>query len=201
MTRRLKSPARHLVRMGLLVLGILGAYVLWVLFTGNLYPVVDGEYYRSAQLEPARLEQVIRNYGIRSILNLRGAQPGDPSYEGEVALAKRLNVGHYDVALSARKTVSPEELEAILALLRQAPKPVLIHCESGADRTGLISAVVRIEQGDPPMQARRQLGLRYGHFPWLGNATVAMDESFDAYLEAKGRHGRDSERLADSAKQ
>jgi hypothetical protein len=23
------------------------------------------------------------------------------------------------------------------------------------------------------------------HFPWLGNATMAMDQSFDAYLSAR----------------
>ncbi|MCK7578152.1 MAG: tyrosine-protein phosphatase [Chromatiales bacterium] len=177
---------RHLAFWGFLILGVVGGFFLHLQVSGNLYPLIEGQYYRSAQLAPARLETVVVNQGIRSILNLRGAQPGEEWYDAEVALAERLHVAHYDVRLSARRAVPAEKIESILALLRQAPKPVLIHCQAGADRTGLIAAVLRLQQGDPPSRARRQLGLRYGHFPWLGNATVAMDQSFEAYLHTKG---------------
>ena len=40
-------------------------------------------------------------------------------------------------------------MEAILATLDHAPKPVLIHCKNGADRTGLVGALYLygLEQG------------------------------------------------------
>jgi protein tyrosine phosphatase (PTP) superfamily phosphohydrolase (DUF442 family) len=182
MTARPKSLIPLLASLGGLLLVIAGPFALWLHVSGNFYPLIEGQYYRSAQLPPARLEKVIGAYGIQSILNLRGLQPGDAWYDSETALAERLHVAHYDVQLSARRMVPPETLTAILALLSQVPKPVLIHCRGGADRTGLISAILRFEHGDPPVKARRQLGLVFGHFPWLGSKTVAMDQSFDAFL-------------------
>ena len=46
-------------------------------------------------------------------------------------------------------------------LLREAPKPVLVHCEGGADRTGLAAALYLAAAGHPA-QADGQLSVRYG---------------------------------------
>jgi hypothetical protein len=70
-------------------------------YAGNVHVVEEGKLYRSAQLGGRQLEQVIAKYGIRSILNLRGAGPGQPWYDGEISLAKELKVAHFDYGLSA----------------------------------------------------------------------------------------------------
>jgi protein tyrosine/serine phosphatase len=54
----------------LLFLG--GAYLGCVILSGNFHTVVAGEFYRSAQLTPQRLETYQQLYGIRTIVNLRG---------------------------------------------------------------------------------------------------------------------------------
>ena len=35
----------------------------------------------------------------------------------------------------------PESLRALLAAFDAAPYPIIYHCQAGADRTGLVSAI------------------------------------------------------------
>ena len=58
------------------------------------------------------------------------------------AVCDRLGIAHYDFAMSARRELSAAQAEALIALMRAAPKPVLIHCEGGADRAGLAAALL-----------------------------------------------------------
>ncbi len=55
---------------------------LWYLEEqGNFHPITPGEAYRSAQLDPDELEYDIRKFKIRSIINLKGKDVGEPLYE------------------------------------------------------------------------------------------------------------------------
>ena len=73
-------------------------------------------------------------------------------------------------------------LETILAMMRQAPKPLVIHCRSGADRSGLIAALYLFTiEGKRAETAAQQLSLFYGHFPYLWSRSGAMDHSFWLY--------------------
>ncbi len=161
-----------------------GAYYAYWVASGNLHEVEAGRYYRAGQLDSEMLDQVIKHYGIRSILNLRGENRGSPWYDDEMATAAMNGITHLDYHLSARQRVSVPQLQAILALLHNAPKPVLVHCLAGADRTGLVTAVYHLSQGADPEMAAEALSLRYGHFPFLGSETRAMDDSFAAYVAA-----------------
>ena len=71
----------------LLILG--SAYLGCMILSGNLHTVVAGEFYRSAQVIPKRLETYQQLYGIRTIVNLRGANPQSTWYREEVAAARR----------------------------------------------------------------------------------------------------------------
>lgn len=168
---------------GLLAMGAGGFYV-YVESGGNLHTVEAGAVYRSRQLSGAELERVVGAYGIRSVLNLRGAHPGKDWYDDELAVADARDLVHYDYKLSARRRVTPAQIDEILGIIQTAPKPLLMHCKAGADRTGLIAAAYLFAHGAPPAQAEGALSLRFGHFPWLGSRTRAMDESFDAYVAA-----------------
>lgn len=154
-----------------------------LIYSGNFHAVADGVLYRSAQLSKEQFAASIRQYRIKSILNLRGAHPHEAWYDDEVAAAQENGAAHYDIALSSKRFVGDEQMEQILALLRDAPKPLLIHCKSGADRSGLVAALYRysIEHADAA-EADRQLSLAYGHFPYLTSKTGAMDDSFWAFV-------------------
>ncbi len=165
-----------------------GGYLGALQLDGNVHTVEPGQLYRSAQLGRAGFERVVRAYGIRTIVNLRGAHPGAAWYDGEIAAARSLGVAHYDFALSAEKRVGEKQIDDILRLLRTAKKPILVHCQGGADRSGLVSALYeKAIAGKTGAVADRQLSLRYGHFPYLTSKTGAMDQSFWAFV---GHHPR-----------
>ncbi|MDB6454459.1 tyrosine-protein phosphatase [Falsirhodobacter sp. 20TX0035] len=67
-----------------------------------------------------------------------------------------------------------------MALLRAAPKPVLIHCMSGADRTGLASALLLANLNHDEDAAERQISFRYGHISIPYTAAWPMDQSWEA---------------------
>ena len=109
-------------------------------FQGNLAVVDAGRVVRSAQ-PTSQLPDWIREYRIRSILNLRGGSSADWWYEAEVNAARGGGVTFYDFPISATKRPTRRELLVLIDTLRSCTYPLLIHCKSGADRTGLASAL------------------------------------------------------------
>lgn len=162
-----------------------GAYFGSLQLDGNIHVVEPGQLVRSAQLSKSGFARVIHDHGIRSIVNLRGAHQGASWYDNEVAVSDSLGVAHYDYGISAEHMVTAKQIGEILTLLRTAPRPILIHCQGGADRSGLVAALYEAEiVGRTDSVADRQLSLRYGHFPYLTSRTGAMDRSFWAYVGA-----------------
>ena len=182
------SRKRRLLRLSAFVLApaaaFVGLYILTLELTGNVHEVILGEVYRSGQLSPSRLAQVAAKYGIRSVLNLRGPNPGKTWYDEEVASCSAQGITHIDVCWSALHDISPDRCGAVEQLIERAPKPLLLHCQAGADRSGLAASVCLLGHGSTPEVARTQLSIWYLHFPYFGSGTRAMDESFDRYADA-----------------
>ena len=161
---------------------------LWFvgLLGGNVRVVESGRFYRSAQLSGANLETVIERYRIRSVVNLRGPSDRD-FYLSERAICRKEGVAHYDLSLSAYRLPTPLEVQGLVATLDRAPRPVLIHCQQGADRSGMASTIYQaLYEGVPLDRAERdQLTWRYGHFAFVG--TWRLARFFDPYRQtAKG---------------
>lgn len=97
--------------------------------------VISGDSYRSGQLSAHTLEHTIDQYQIRSIINLRGANYDKRWYQEEVTVAKRKHVTHFDIALSAKRALTPEQQQALRDIFKIAPRPMLIHCDQGIERT------------------------------------------------------------------
>lgn len=182
---------RTLWRRGFLVMALVLALAggLWFGVRGpdNLHAVTEGVVYRSAQMDPDTLRRTIEDKGIRSVLNLRGEKPDSRWFQKETGVVRALGVQHLSHKLSALAAVSPEELESILRTMDAAPKPLLVHCEGGSDRTGLVAAAWAFSrEHQRPEAAHGQLSLRYGHFPYLWSSTDAMDRSFWNYARQAG---------------
>jgi protein tyrosine/serine phosphatase len=182
---------RRSIGMAIIAVGLAagsgGAYWGAIQYQGNFHAVSEGQFYRSAQLAAGELRSAIHEHGIRSILNLRGAHPGEAWYDDEVAVSQALGVAHYDYGLSAYRVVTNGQISEILDILRYAPKPLLVHCKSGADRAGLVSALYRFAgEGASADQADQQLSMLYGHFPYFGSRSKAMDDSFWAFVGGSG---------------
>ena len=182
------------VSLGLTAASI-GSYWGILQYEGNLHAVNAGILYRSAQLSKAETRWAVREYGIKSVLNLRGANAGSPWYDDEIAASGELDLAHFDYPLSAKRFVTGREIAEILDIVRKAPKPLLIHCKSGADRSGLVAALYRFaETGASAAEADRELSLVYGHFPYLTSRSGAMDDSFWAFVREAPQTPRASPR-------
>lgn len=155
---------------GLVFLG-LASLQLGETIAENFRTIVPGCAYRSGQLRPESLEDHVDHYHLRSVINLRGANPDVGWYQEECAVAARLGVAHYDMPTDSSFPPTAEDLRQWLEVLDHCPKPLLIHCQSGIDRTGLLAAVcvLRLDAGGSLERARAQLGLNHGHLPWRTN--------------------------------
>ena len=99
----------------------------------NLHQVSDSVY-RSDQ--PDSLGMVyLENNDFKSILNVKTKQTDSLLASGDLNL--------FFVKMHAER-IKKKQVLAALIVLRDAPKPLVIHCRHGSDRTGLIIALYRI---------------------------------------------------------
>jgi tyrosine-protein phosphatase SIW14 len=96
---------------------------------------VSADLYRSEQPERSDLS-ALKNLGIRSVVSLYQFLPDSRAFE---RAGFRLFQQHM-----AAGSVTEEDLRRALASIRDAPKPVLVHCWRGSDRTGAVVAAYRI---------------------------------------------------------
>lgn len=170
---------RRLAVAASLLLLAAGATYFCVNQRGNFHTVSPGRVYRSGQLTEKQLTEYTKQYGIRSVLNLRGKNEQSEWWKKEIAVSGRLGLKHYDIELSSRRKPEDKTVQELVAVLEEAPKPLLIHCFGGADRSGLVSAIYlyRFERY-PYEKARRQLSFIYGHNTLLYPDSKAMDRAF-----------------------
>jgi hypothetical protein len=145
----------------------LGALVYFYkpLFTGNFGVVDPGQVYRCAQPK-AGLARLLDQSHPGSILNLRGGSLNDSWYAAEWKASQERQIDFYDLPLSAVRRPKRRDLLCLLDVMEHCRYPLLIHCKSGADRTGLASALyLMARRGEPPDQAIRAFSYAHGHFP------------------------------------
>jgi Tyrosine phosphatase family len=138
-------------------------------FHGNLGVVDAGKVFRSAQpLEG--FERLVHERKLASVLDLRAGSNADWWYENEVRVCSQSGVEFYDFPMSAERRPTRRALLVLIDLFKQCRYPLLIHCKSGSDRTGLASALYQmIAQGVPPEKAEEAFSLRYWHVPIFGH--------------------------------
>jgi protein tyrosine/serine phosphatase len=148
------------------------------LFFPNRHRLSD-EAWRAAQPLPHQVRDLARR-GIKTVVNLRG-RTDSSTYGYEVAACEAAGLNLVDFRIRSRSAPTRAELLAARELFASVEYPMLMHCKSGADRVGLMSALyLHARQGIPIAEARRQLSLRYGHIRQAD--TGILDHVFDAYL-------------------
>lgn len=148
----------------------------------NLEEIAPG-IWRSNQPSPARIARY-KKMGIRTIINLRGeVRQSHFLFEREACEAEGITL--LNIELSARKLVPRAELLALIAMMRRAERPMLMHCKSGSDRAGFAALIyLHVVEGRSLAEARKQLHWKYLH---LSNSdTGILDHVIDVY-EADSR--------------
>lgn len=157
------------------------AFLAFLQLSGNFHAVSDGVVYRAAQMDGAALAAWQRDYGIASVLNLRGPSESSDWYLEEKRASQRLGIAHIDYPMSDQSVMSEDEVQALVQVMKDAPKPMLIHCRAGSDRTGLASLLYLVAvEGRDEEEAEWQLSLAFGHvgIPYLSRAR-AMDDTWE----------------------
>ena len=154
--------------------------------TGNIDTVEPGKVYRSATLSGPELSAFIRDKQIRTVINLRGENANQTWYQDEVRVTRDARVTRIDLPMSAIHEPDAELLGKLITALETSATPMLIHCSSGSDRTGLAAALYEmLVMKKPANEARGQLSFYWGHFPWIVSPTIAMDRTFDGVVAGR----------------
>jgi protein tyrosine/serine phosphatase len=111
----------------------------------NFYEVDPGKFYRSAQLSPDELNEAIEKYGIKSVLTLRGSPTDSKWMAAELEIVKEKHLNFYDAGYTLDYFPTNRHLHTVAEALKNAPRPLLVHCRTGADRTGEVSAIYAVE--------------------------------------------------------
>jgi tyrosine-protein phosphatase SIW14 len=139
------------------IIGVPVAYAQWrERDIKNFRVVQDRVLYRSAQLTPLGLERVIHDYGIKTVISFRYAEPEkgelEPPDAWEEPLCARLGVNYVRikpdiwVSLDGGPIPADKTVAQFLSIVKDPTKqPVLVHCFRGAHRTGSYCALFRMD--------------------------------------------------------
>jgi len=123
----------------------------------------------------------VENFGFVSGELWRGARPTAEGFAtlGAMGVRTVIDLGQHDdgpdlpagvhyVALPVSGWQADRvDTQAVLAAIRESPKPVFVHCHEGRDRTGLAVAAYRVSQGMSAEDAIEELHNFHVH-PWWG---------------------------------
>lgn len=139
--------------------------------------------FRANQPSPRQLLRY-RARGINTIVNLRGASDA-PHYALARQACTRLGMTLLDVdGLNARSAPQRNDMLALLHRMRDTPKPFVMHCKSGADRTSLAAAIYLLALENASLDtARKQMSARFLHLKWT--KTGVLDHILDSFEAAQ----------------
>jgi protein tyrosine/serine phosphatase len=148
--------------------------------------VAPGRLYRSNHPLPWQIRAAARRFGLKTIINLRGHRETCGSDALGRAAAAEHGLVHIDAPFESRGAPHKDRILRLVDILARVeepiPEPILIHCKSGADRTGLIAGIWLLLQGRPVAEAAAQLSLRHGHI--RQGKTGILDAFFAEYAKA-----------------
>jgi len=145
----------------------------------NLFEIAPG-LYRSQQPTEEDTAQ-IEALGIKTIINLRG-------FHSDEDIIKNTDITLVRIPIHTWRIRDEHVIHALKAIEEARKRgPVLIHCQHGADRTGLVSAMYRIiYQGWSKEEAWAELengGYGY-HSIWLNIPRYIRNVDSDAIKKA-----------------
>jgi len=140
--------------------------------------------YRSEQPSALGMKN-LEKLGIRTVINLRAFNDDEDEVEGT-----SLRVEHTKI-LTWR--IGDKHVVEVMSMLKSTENgPFLIHCQHGADRTGLMTAMYRIlEQGWTPDDALKELtdgGFGY-HSMWKNIVSYVRSADVDKLKSAIASSG------------
>lgn len=191
-------------RWRIVPVGVVLALAAWAVWAGavrdNVRPrkfgvIEESVAYRSAALTPAALARVHEQYKIRTIVDLGGFDTDPVKEEVEAHAAAAMGIERYVFPLGGDGTGNPNAYVRALHIMADPTKqPVLVHCATGAQRTGACAKLYGlIVQGKAGSDLDADLR-RYGHnanrnralAPFLNEWTEKIRDSFRSGVPIAG---------------
>ena len=110
----------------------------------NFHWVREGEAARSSQAHFGGLQGLMLRHGLKAIINLRGENSDLSWWRYERRVCEEIDARHFDTMLDSRKLPTRAMLVRLVDAFDEAPRPFLLKCSGGNDRTGFAAALFLI---------------------------------------------------------
>jgi hypothetical protein len=134
----------------------------------NFHWVREGEAARSSQAYFGGLKGLMVRHGLTGIVNLRGENSDLSWWRYERRVCQRLGARHIDAMLDSRHLPTKAMLVGLFDAFEAAPRPFLLKCSGGHDRTAFACAlwIVHRDGWGAFAAAEEQFDPQhYGHIP------------------------------------
>jgi protein-tyrosine phosphatase len=113
------------------------------LFPRRFATVLPGELFRSGQIDPRLIENVLSEHRIAVVVDLTSAVADSPEQSAERRAVDHLGVEYHRFPLKGDGTGDVGNYAAAVATIaraEQSARPVLVHCAAGDKRSGGVTA-------------------------------------------------------------
>jgi len=125
---------------------------------------ISEEAYRSSQPTMWQLRRMVKRHGIKTIVNLKDANPKSAYYLFEREQCDKIGVRLVDVSIASRSIPSIQRIRRAKEVFESVEYPIWMHCKAGADRAGIYSTLYQHFRQGIPITETNQLKLwPFGH--------------------------------------
>lgn len=125
----------------------------------NFHVIAPGVW-RSSATNKRALKRM-QKYGLKTVVNLKRNRM---YHKREKRVADKLGIDYHHFPMNPKEAPSEDSIRSILEIISNPDnQPVLIHCQSGKDRTGLIAAIYKLEYTDSSLESIYREMLMYGY--------------------------------------
>jgi protein tyrosine/serine phosphatase len=149
----MSTKKKILLGVFLIVLAGVGKYVYDMHINHNFETITEGKVYKSGVIPPDEIADYVKEYNIKSIVDMRFPGTGDDQNNPEIpaeltaekeAIAKIKGVNYFNNGSDQIPT--QKNLDYFFEIMDNPDNyPVLLHCYHGVGRAEMYSAIYRIE--------------------------------------------------------
>jgi protein tyrosine/serine phosphatase len=156
-----------------------------VMCVGRYGEVEPGRLYRSRQPKSLQYSVLFHRHNISRVINLRLASENPEAFAREKSVCKRSGIEFFNIPIGSA-VPSKLQAERFLFLVDTSPGPVLVHCQMGRNRTGIMCSLWRLaRQGIPVAQALREEMTAYNATP-TGDKRRKIIDLLEYYKSKRG---------------
>ena len=131
----------------------------------NFHWVVAGDCARMAQAWAGGVGPFLEKRGVKALINLRGRNDDLSWWKNETGATQMRGIAHLDAMLDSRKLPTRSMLVRLIEAFDSAPRPFVLKCSGGQDRTSFAAALYLIHRGG--WSAIDEARAQYARYPYL----------------------------------